>query len=379
MTRINALTGIRAVAAIMVFLYHNRKFWRSDISDFPLRLLNEFHTGVSLFFVLSGFLIAYTYKDKAMESPISYVKYFLIRVARIFPVYLIILSLKYIDLGFPSLKESLLTYGLFQGFSSRYNLSGIPQAWSLTVELSFYVLAPIIYYLLKRNFVKMLGFLFLLLGLSFLVGYGLHFMNANRDGILYDWHFIFNTTFFGRFMEFLCGMLLAHWIQEQNGITRFRFRYFTIAGGMATVGIIYLIGLFEKNIYAHGTDVPAGLVIRNFFFPIAVAIFFYGLIKEKTWLQWLLSTKLMVLLGNASFIFYLVHINYVNSKLWAWQQFSDRNFILLWVVSIFIYLLVERPVYDTLKRWIKREPRKSINDKFLFKRLTVLRNYFYKI
>jgi hypothetical protein len=74
-SRINALTGIRAIAVIMVFLYHNRKYWRNDILRYVLRFLNEFHTGVSIFFVLSGFLIAYTYADKPLRSKKEFSKY----------------------------------------------------------------------------------------------------------------------------------------------------------------------------------------------------------------------------------------------------------------------------------------------------------------
>ena len=100
--RIHPLTGIRAVAAIMVFLYHHRKFWRNDIPGFVLNFLNEFHVGVSIFFVLSGFLIAYIYKEEPLQSKRHYLRYLLIRFFRIFPVYLLLLSVKYIVLGFPA-------------------------------------------------------------------------------------------------------------------------------------------------------------------------------------------------------------------------------------------------------------------------------------
>jgi peptidoglycan/LPS O-acetylase OafA/YrhL len=258
------------------------------------------------------------------------------------------------DEGFPAMKETWLTYSLFHGLSDRYNLNGISQAWSLTVELSFYTLAPVIYFLCNRNILKTILFLLAFLGLTFCVGYGWHAMNGNPGRYFYPWFFILNTTFAGRFPEFLCGMILAHSLTGEKTFFLSRLRYKTITGSIAILLVIFILGLLEPNIYQHGTDVAAGLALRNIVLPCAVVILFYGLIIESTWLQWLLSTKLMVLLGNASFVFYLIHINYVNQKLRGWYFFPDRNFILLWLVAVTVYLLVEKPVYNGLKTLIKK-------------------------
>ena len=74
--RFSALTGVRFLAVCLVFIYHNRKYWRANLHPELIRLINEFHVGVSLFFVLSGFLIAYTYQDKPLSAASNYVKYF---------------------------------------------------------------------------------------------------------------------------------------------------------------------------------------------------------------------------------------------------------------------------------------------------------------
>ena len=52
-TYLPALTGVRAIAAFMVFFHH----FNQASFPYPIyRVLNEFHTGVTVFFVLSGFL-----------------------------------------------------------------------------------------------------------------------------------------------------------------------------------------------------------------------------------------------------------------------------------------------------------------------------------
>ena len=157
--RFSALTGLRAIAAMLIFCFHFRKFWLAHLPKIFTLILKECHIGVSIFFVLSGFLIAYTYQDRPLESGRDYLKYLAIRLARIFPVYLLILTLKYLDQGFPSPKETFLNYTLLKGFSDKYNLSGIPQSWSLTVELTFYLLAPLIFSLAKQRLRRPLVYL----------------------------------------------------------------------------------------------------------------------------------------------------------------------------------------------------------------------------
>ncbi len=352
--RFNSLTGIRAIAATMVFLYHNRKYWRASIPEFVLQNLNEFHTGVTLFFVLSGFLIAYTYQDAPLTSKKEYFKYLLVRLVRIFPVYILLLSVQYIHWGIPKDQGAFVNYTLLKGLSDWHNLDGIPQSWSLTVELCFYTLAPIIYFSTKRSIFKTILWLMLLAITAVGVGYFWHWLNGNRLRWFYDWYFIVDATFFGRFTEFFAGMWLAHivltqplWLQKIN---KYKLTYIGLA---ATFGCIYAISFFEKDIYHHGTAVWQGLVLRNVVLPLCIIVLLYGLINEITVLGKFLGTKVMVLLGNASYVFYLIHIGYTNQIITPKLLLLDRNFTLLWVISIVIYLLIEKPIYNFCRKKIK--------------------------
>lgn len=352
--RFEALTGIRAIAAMMVFGYHFRKFWREDIPLWLLKPLNEFHTGVTLFFVLSGFLIAYTYADKPLRSGKDYCRYLLVRLARIFPVYLLLLTAKYIQEGWPTSLEAMLNYSLLKGFSDKLNLTGIPQSWSLTVELTFYLLAPLIFALAKKNLFRCIVFLFLLLLLSGSAGYGWHAAGVNKYSFLYDGFFLLNSTFMGRFPEFLSGVALALWLKQNKTPPLFLRRANTLYGGLFSMVCIVLISLFEKNIYAHGTDHPVGLLARNVLLPLFMAQLLYGLIIEKTVFAKILSSRLFVLLGNASYIFYLLHISYGYRVLEKIHVFPDKNFVFLWVISIAAYLLIEKPMYERIRQWVRK-------------------------
>jgi peptidoglycan/LPS O-acetylase OafA/YrhL len=352
--RFDALTGLRAIAAIMVFLYHNRTAWFSWMPQPLISLLNEFHTGVSLFFVLSGFLIGYTYREQPALNRQAYTRYLLVRLARIFPVYLLLLSAKYIHLGFPGTAETIVNYTLAKGLFDDYSLSGLPQSWSLTTELCFYIAAPFIFLYAVRNVYKTGLVLLMLMGACIGLGLLLHAMNVRAAGLFYPPLFVFNNVFFARFVEFYCGLLLAmHLAGKKQLPFSPRWKYYTLVGSIASLLIIYCISLFQANNYKHGIETYPGIVIRNFILPVAIVVFIFGLIQERTWLSRFLSTKFMLLLGNASYVFYLIHINYVNNVLWGIKVFPDRNFVLLWLVAIVLYLLVEKPVYHFLRRQIK--------------------------
>lgn len=352
--RFDALTGFRCLAACLVFLYHNRKYWRDAVHPELTRLLNEFHIGVSLFFVLSGFLIAFTYAEQPLHSVKSYAKYYSIRLVRIMPLYWLILTAYYLDPGFGNMQCSWLTYSLFHGFSDKHNLDAISQAWSLNIEMTFYALAPLLCLLQKKHLLYLFGFLILLFAGTWVIGYCWHQINGNPERWLYPLHFVIHGTFAGRCMEFVAGMMLAGHIRNNKTafIQKFRFKTFTGFAGIFIVA--YCIGLFQPNVSAHGSDQVGGMILQLLLLPVFVAMALAGLIYEKSWLQKFFSSRVLVLLGNASFAFYLIHISYVNIKVKQWVLLPDRNFVVLWLIAIILYMVFEKPVYDGYRKWIKK-------------------------
>lgn len=114
------------------------------------------------------------------------------------------------------------------------------------------------------------------------------------------------------------------------------------------------IAFFAENNFVHGVETWEGRLIHETILPISIAVFLYGLMTQRTWVSRFLSTRLMVLLGNASFVFYLIHISYFNLKLKSYIYLPDRNLILLWVCAILIYLALEKPLYNLLRKHIAK-------------------------
>ena len=87
--RIDALTGLRFFAALAVYLHHHPKpvFLPEFVSTFMMAGYN----GVTLFFVLSGFVIGLNYFDMLVKpTRASIFKYALARFARIYPLYALV-------------------------------------------------------------------------------------------------------------------------------------------------------------------------------------------------------------------------------------------------------------------------------------------------
>ncbi|GAA4045521.1 acyltransferase [Flavobacterium chungnamense] len=348
-----ALTGVRAIAAIMIFVYHNRKYWKDDIHPELFRFCNELNLGVQLFFVLSGFLIAKSYGSKPLQSLTHYRKYFVQRIVRIMPLYWLLLTLYYLDSGFGNYRFSLPHYLLLQGFSSTHSLDAISQSWSLTVEMTFYAFAPLLLLLLEKHLKYLLLFLIVLFTTTLLLGHLWTLYNGNPDKYLVPIEFVTMSTFAGQSLLFLAGIFLAYYPKFWNQIPF--SKYATAIGGFGFVLTLYVIGWFQESRVDHGTNHWQGKVLFFIVLPFFIVLLFQGLMSQRTYLQQFLSSKVMVLLGNASFAFYLVHISYANLKLKSFVFFPDRNFILLWLVSIALYYGFEKPIYDRYRRSVQNK------------------------
>lgn len=348
-----ALTGMRCVLATCVFLYHNRKYWRADVPHWLLQLLNELHLGVSLFFVLSGFVIAHRYLPNPPIQGRPYIQYLLMRVIRIFPVYWLIVLLSFADWGIPNNQPWWLTLSLLHGLSNKHNLDGLAQAWSLTVEYSFYTIAPIVLHKWCSSVVRALGLLVLSMVAAIGIGYAWYAINGNPFQFLYPYQFVLHNTFFGRWYEFAAGMYLASILHKPpTWLSKCPFP--TTIGGVGLLVTIFVIAQFEPTILDHGYQHPIGFLCQMVLVPLFAIVLFWGLITRTSWLQTFLSSQAMVLLGNASFAFYLIHISYVNIRLRNWHLFPDRNFVLLWLIATLLYLFFEKPLHQWLKQRVNQ-------------------------
>lgn len=334
-----ALTGIRAIAAYMVFLHHT---FISFLYIEGFDVQRELHIGVTIFFVLSGFLISYRYSDDYNLGFSWISEYFVKRIARIFPVYLLIVIPSIIlDEQMDTLLSAFLKITLLQGFFSDTFSTPVPQSWSLTVEECFYISAPFIFLLYDRyRSLKPIIFSFTILMAGIIIIGAL----INTD-LLHPISFVLTYTFFGRFFEFMVGFWLAKNLNNEAIFKRFSFQkiknIYTFLGCAGILACLLMLTQFKIEPYSYGLHHPAGIFTNNIVLPIFILALFYGLIKEKNFISGMLSSKLFGLLGKSSYAFYLIHISFVPFILDLKTIYSQ--FPVFIILSILIYKYFEEP------------------------------------
>lgn len=339
-----ALTGYRAIAAWLIFVYHFFPFKKPNIPSTIKNIASELHIGVDMFFVLSGFLITYRYFD---QNPIDFKKYMTNRIARIYPMYFLVtifvfgnfyLVNQYWDIE--KTKEFFLSITLTKALFKDYFLSGIPQGWTLTLEELFYITAPLYFILIKKN----IKLLILIPIIIFLLCFLLKILaNESFGGFM-------QINISNHIFQFFTGIALAILIKK-NVLEKHHFKSFT------TFGIINIIlYLFTRHYIAQFIDFKNDFFRASELFILAllgIAPLLYGLIFEKTIIQKILSSKLMILLGKSSYIFYLIHKGFI--PIIFNDRISDNKvllFIFLNIISILMFHYLEEPFNNFIRKKI---------------------------
>jgi peptidoglycan/LPS O-acetylase OafA/YrhL len=105
-----ALTGIRIIAAWLIFLHHYPSF----LVNTPFEpFIKEFHVGI--FFTLSGFLTYQLYFEKYRRGDFNFKSYILNRLTRLYPVYLLLLVITAVW-QWETIKSFLLSITLTHSF-----------------------------------------------------------------------------------------------------------------------------------------------------------------------------------------------------------------------------------------------------------------------
>jgi peptidoglycan/LPS O-acetylase OafA/YrhL len=151
------LDGLRFVAITSVVVYHLTHFYLvksgRTATDALTRALLQGGFGVSLFFVVSGFIISVPFAKAHLAGGVqpSLSRYYLRRLARLEPPYFANLLLMFVLLSFVkpesfiSRLQHLLASAVYQHNAIYGSVSSINfVAWSLEIEFQFYVLAPLL-------------------------------------------------------------------------------------------------------------------------------------------------------------------------------------------------------------------------------------------
>lgn len=357
-----ALTGIRAIAAYMVFFLHFNPFKSWGVDSVFFRFFNELHVGVPLFFVLSGFLITLRYYDSFEFSGAWFVRYMQNRIARIYPMYFILTTLVFLyAFALQGYFQSWLyvTHITFvRGFFDALRFTGVGPGWSLTVEENFYFFAPLIFLLSKRFrlFIQPL----VLIILCIVIVYFVQKLNLNYQGFFGSYRTSLLYTFFGRSFEFYLGIQLALWFRlyqkgESTPLSRFadlsaKMPIFTISGATLFFVCVWIFGLLDPNL-SQNMAYLVRVVVNNLILPFGIIAFYWGILTEKTRFRRFLESGIMQLLGKSSYVYYLIHMTFIAVFIEETLAFHNILLTFFWlnVVSILAFMYIEEPLNERIR------------------------------
>jgi peptidoglycan/LPS O-acetylase OafA/YrhL len=389
---LDALTGARFLAAYWVLLYHFTIQFRyvalpgkptssHAIPALVAPILLQGHLGVDFFFLLSGFILAYTYLSDTATLRGSKREFWVARVARIYPVYLLGLILALPDL-LTALPSGTLGWLFVMGAAVLHLLllhAWIPvgtnwnqPSWSLSVEAAFYLGFPLILPLVAR--LRQRGLWLLTLG-SWL-GYGAlslvlqFFTNTGVANLIPDWRDFVRYLPLVSYPEFIAGMALGllftrYRAEALSGILRLAQRYGWINDGLVIIALTLLLGaltlIYQLGLANSPIDIAAPFALPPLAAITLLLAFQRGVIAR------LLSTRLMVWLGEVSYAVYMLQDPLwarLNRPLWALvnglslivTQRTANNAELLIAITLLLVICASLSFkfFETpLRRWIR--------------------------
>jgi peptidoglycan/LPS O-acetylase OafA/YrhL len=196
---------LRWLAATLVFLFHFQLEYRglggAELDSPWAALITEGHTGVGLFFTLSGFLFMRIALVQAQERrQIDYRAFLRNRMLRILPLYLTVFLVA-TSIGRDHFAPQDLLY-LFASNLGHAPTSGTVvtgAAWTISLEFTFYLVFP---FLARFTLERGQRYLWQLLALMAFFKLAAYTVNDNST-------LMYFCTFVGRFDQFLIGMLAA--------------------------------------------------------------------------------------------------------------------------------------------------------------------------
>jgi peptidoglycan/LPS O-acetylase OafA/YrhL len=344
-----ALDGLRAIAVMMVILYH------MGINHYlyPFHILLNGDFGVDIFFVISGFLITtLLLKEKVTYGSISLKRFYLRRVLRIVPVayiFLIVLAglnfLYQFHISTPNFIAAFLFYKNVPGYAEPF----LGHYWSLAAEVQFYLIFP---YLLSLNpnryFLLILSIVIIVPVISILGYYHAEFLFANPfiSIITRIIMFIFWNGPYIILIGSLFSLLLFKKIINFDGIK--------VNSALSTLVLVAAV-LITTRSFSFYTP-----YLSEFIASILVA-FTLLLNLKGDFLSKLLSTKAFVKTGIISYSLYIWQQPFLGTRTWQpWMKvfsacpiwlFIIVKLIVLFAAAITSYHLIEKPFLKLKRRF----------------------------
>jgi peptidoglycan/LPS O-acetylase OafA/YrhL len=366
---IRALTGLRIFAAVWVVVFHFRTLLAAVAPDLTSALwpvLTNGAQGVDLFFILSGFVLTWNYVDKMGPgwSTRSTLRFLWLRLARVWPVYLVTMHLAALWIvftlhvgHFPADNANQLTAANYLRQLFLVQLWVAPffdgtswdgPAWSISAEWLAYLLFGLLILVVYRvahatraRGLALLAIAFTMPPVLLMLGTGLFYS---------PWSWLPRIV-----LQFTAGALACVAVRKLNVTDRTR----KLAGWSSLALVAIIVGLiYVLENHPLPKVVGTAWLVDVFFVPVVIA-----LAVGAGSLPWLLSTRLVVYLGQVSFSLYMVHE--MVHLCWNWTAaqfgltltpgFGGKLIVLgLFAAALLAAMALYHVVEEPARHWMRR-------------------------
>jgi peptidoglycan/LPS O-acetylase OafA/YrhL len=388
---IASLDGLRFIAAGTVLFSHGYFYillsqQNSGITAYNAPFVALANIGMTLFFVLSGFVIHYNY-GSSVSLPGGIRAFFVARFARLYPLFLLVFVISTVE-AFRTTDGKVDNLGplpLFLTFTQSWwfwvfgdrpaseaysNATGL--MWSLSTEAFFYVSYPLLAPLLRR----LAGTRLVVIGsLVALIGACLAYELTEFRGYLNNWaalytgnpvaahdfsHWLIYNSPWIRIFEFLIGALTAQFVMT----TKAEPARAMVVGAVALAVIV--IAQVYTNVRLMALSGSITTCVAGAFGVVMGASAVKGQVFSR-----LLSNRWMVFGGEASYSLYLLHywvMHNLGHRLADNQPLVTRVvlFVVLMLVAVVVarisYLVYERPMIRIVRRFFSIRSRAQRHD-----------------
>jgi len=285
------IDGLRAIAVLAVVLYH-----------FTFPGVGGGFVGVDIFFVISGFLIGgILWRELATNGRISFQRFYIRRIKRLAPAfaamaiatsvaaYFILLPSELREYGKTLIASSLYFANIYFYRKAGYFDTGSEEkpllhTWSLSVEEQFYIVLPILFFLLRNRRDVLPWLLGALVGMSLILCVYKTYTEHTAAFFLFQY----------RAWELGAGVLLAMFATGSSGRAAHHAAISWLGLGLLAASIAMV---------QPGPSFPGFQAI----FPVAGALLLIYNGREANIVNQLLSSNAAVFIGKISYSLYLWH------------------------------------------------------------------------
>ncbi len=363
---LRAITGLRFVAAVAVYISH------LNLTLFPAdRQLAIGGPAVSFFFVLSGFILTWVYSDRLQWKSVR--RFYFTRWVRIWPLHICCLILFLVLVqgvtapGFETNGPANLVAATTLLHSwvpvSSWYIGFNSVSWSISTEMFFYLAFPMLLLGMRRNFPAK----FMVVALSSLATVTL-IQSGLDSGALPDWllpMYVAVACPITRLFEFVLGMATCQWMFARHGRgaagDRIRSTGAESIRELAVIGLLclawYLAWEFRLAVAIRNSS-AGGITFANWFRMASGAPFYalviYVFARSHGIIGKILGSAAAVWLGEISYAFYLIHQIILRTmdgmRIPDWQ-FIGLSFGLALFSSALLFRIVEMPVKNAALCW----------------------------